>query len=71
MSILCDECYYKVVCAYTKDFEHIIDSINNVGFMTSTKVSDTKHLNDFELFPYTPHCKYFCKSQPVSRSQSF
>lgn len=68
MGILCDGCTHKFVCTYTKDFEHIINRVNNVGLITSTKVSDTKQLNDFEQFSYTPHCKYFCKSKPVSRS---
>lgn len=68
MSILCDECAHKFVCTYAKDFEHIINRIDNVDLITSTKVSDTKHLNNFEWFSYTPHCKYFCKSKAISRS---
>lgn len=57
MNILCDECTHKFVCTYTKDFEHIINRIDNVGLITSTKVSDTKRLNDFDwffLFGYSP-----------------
>ena len=34
MSILCDERSHKIVCSYTKDFEHIINKINDVGFST-------------------------------------
>lgn len=67
MSILCDKCAHKNVCAYTTDFEHIINKINAVYLVTSTKVSDTKCLNDFEWFSYTPHCKYFCESKPTSK----
>lgn len=71
MSILCDKCTHKSICIYKKDFEHIINRIDSVYFITSTKVSDTKHLEDFEWFSYTPHCKYFCESKPASRNSQF
>lgn len=48
MTILCDECSHKSVCSHAKDFEHIINRIETVGFITSTKVSETKHIGDFE-----------------------
>ena len=67
MSALCDECSHKSICIYKKDFEHIINRINNVYLITSTKVSDTKHLDDFEWFSYTPHCKYFCEQKPTTK----
>lgn len=69
MSALCDKCSHNPVCANKKDFEHIIERIDNVYLIMSTKVSDVKHLDDFEWFSYTPHCKYFCESKPTSRKE--
>lgn len=63
MTILCDKCAHKTVCARTKDFEHIINRIDTVGLIQSTKVSEAKHIGDFEWFSYTPHCKYFLKQE--------
>lgn len=67
MNILCDKCAHKPVCSNTKDFEHIINRIDAVYLITSTKENESKHINDFEWFSYTPHCKYFCESKPISR----
>lgn len=69
MSALCDKCSHNPVCANKKDFEHIIERIDNVYLIMSTKVSDIKHLDDFEWFSYTPHCKYFCESKYTSRKE--
>ena len=68
MDILCNKCVHESVCAYAKDFERIINRINNVYLIVSTKVSDVKHLDDFEWISYTPHCEYFCESNPISRN---
>lgn len=59
MSILCDGCSHKSVCSHTKDFEKIIDKIDNIKFITSAHVADTKYLSDFEWFSYSPYCKYY------------
>ena len=66
MDILCNTCGHESVCAYAKDFEHIINRIDNVYLITSTKVSDVKHLDDFEWFSYTPHCKYYTYKDTIS-----
>lgn len=65
MVILCNKCAHKSVCSYEKDFEHIINRIETVGLITSTKVSETKHISDFEWFSYTPHCKYFVNQNNI------
>ena len=69
MSALCDKCSHNPICANKKDFEHIIERIDNVYLIMSTKVSDVKHLDDFKWFSYTPHCEYFCESKPISRKE--
>lgn len=67
MNILCDKCTHKPVCSNAKDLEHIINRIDAVYLIPSAKVSESKHINDFEWFSYTPHCKYFCESKPILR----
>lgn len=67
MNILCDKCIHKPVCSNAKDFGHIINRLDATYRMASTKVSESKHINNFEWFSYIPHCKYFCESKPILR----
>lgn len=38
MSTLCDKCSHNPICANKKDFEHIIERIDNVYLIMSTSV---------------------------------
>lgn len=60
MNDLCDKCSHKIVCNYVEVFEQITDRFDDV-------MSDKKYFNDFKWFSYTPHCKYFCESEPTPR----